>query len=71
MESLTSSLHDKTEYSIHIKKRKQALNYGLVSKNIHRVIRFNQKAWLKSYTDMNIEVTKKQKMILKKTIETL
>ena len=38
------NLHYKTEYVIHIRNLKQALNYGLISKNVHRVIKFNQKA---------------------------
>ena len=32
---------------------KQALNHGLKLKSVHRVIKFNQKAWLKPYIDMN------------------
>ena len=46
-EKLVANLHDKTEYVIHIKKFKQVLNYGLVLKKVHRVIKFNQKFWLK------------------------
>ena len=37
-------LHNKTEYVIHIRHLKQALNYGLVLKKVHRGIKFNQKA---------------------------
>ena len=37
---------------------KQALNHGLKLKNVHRIIEFNQKAWLKSYIDMNTELRK-------------
>ena len=48
-----TNLHDKTEYVIHIRNLKQALNHGLVLKKVHRVIKFNQNAWLKSYIDMN------------------
>ena len=44
-------------------KLKQPLNYGLVLKKMHRVINFNKKAWVKSYTDMNTEIRKMQKMI--------
>ena len=31
---------------------KQPLNQGLVWKKVHRVIKFNQKAWLIPYIDM-------------------
>ena len=40
----------------HINSLKQALNHGLKLKKIHRVIEFNQKEWLKPYTDMNTEL---------------
>ena len=46
IEKLVTNLHDKTEYVIHIRNLKQALNHGLVFKKIHRVIEFNQNAWL-------------------------
>ena len=32
--------------------KKQALNDRLILKQVHRVIKFNQKTWLKPYTDM-------------------
>ena len=38
---------------------KQALNNGLILKKTHRVIEFNQGAWLKEYTDMNTQLRKK------------
>ena len=41
---------------MHIKSLKQALNHGLKFKKIHRIIEFNQKAWLKPYIDMNTEL---------------
>ena len=37
---------------------KQALNHVLIVKKEHKVIKFNQRAWLKPYIDEN---TKKRK----------
>ena len=60
-EKLVANLHDKTEYVIHIRNLKQALNHRLVLKNVHRVMKFNQNAWLKPYIDMNTDLRKKAK----------
>ena len=65
VEELVANLHDKIEYVIHIRNLKQALNHGLVLKKIHRVIKFNQNAWLKPYIDLNKDLEKKQKMVLR------
>ena len=48
VERLLANLHDKTEYVIHIRNLKEALNHGLVLKKVHRVIKLNQNARLKS-----------------------
>ena len=61
VEKLVTNLHDKTEYVIHIRNLKQALNHGLILKKVHRVIKFNQKAWLKPYIDMNTKLRQKAK----------
>ena len=42
IEKLVINLHDKTGYVIHIRNLKQTLNHGLILKNVHRVIKFNQ-----------------------------
>ena len=56
---LICNLYDKKKYVVHIKSLKQSLNHGLkFKKKIHRVIEFNQKAWLKPYIDMNTELRK-------------
>ena len=55
VEKLVATLHDKTEYIIHIRNLKQALNHGLVLKKVHKVIKFNQNAWLKPYIDKNTD----------------
>ena len=41
--------------------RNDVLNRGLVSKKVHRIIKFNQKAWLKPYIDVNTDLRKKAK----------
>ena len=55
---LVCDLHNKKKYVVHIKSLKKALNHGLKLKRVHRIIEFNQKAWLKSYIDMNTELRK-------------
>ena len=50
------SIEDKEKYVIHIRTLKQALNHGLKRKKVHRVIKFNQKTWLKPYIDMNTKL---------------
>ena len=47
VEKLVANLHDKTEYVIHIRNLKQALNHRLVLKKVHRNVKFYEKAWLK------------------------
>ena len=57
---LVCSLHDKNNHVVHIRSLKQALNHELILKKVHRVIQFNQKAWLKEYIDMNTELKKQE-----------
>ena len=58
---LVCNLFNKKKYVVHINALKQALNYGLKIKKIHRIIEFNQKEWLKPYIDMNTELRKAAK----------
>ena len=58
---LVYNLYDKKKYVVHIRSLKQALNRGLILKKVHRIIQFNQEAWLKPYIDMNTELRKKAK----------
>ena len=55
---LVCNLFNKKKYVAHINTLKQALNHGLKFNKIHRVIDFNQEAWLKLYIDMNTELRK-------------
>ena len=61
VEKLIANLDDKTDYVIHIRNLKQSLNHGLVLIKVHRVIKFNQNAWLKLNIDMNTDLRKKAK----------
>ena len=38
---LLCTVQDKEKYVVHIGALKQALNHGLILKNVHRVIQFN------------------------------
>ena len=58
-QKLVCNLRDKKKYVVHISILKQVLNHGLKLKKVHRVIEFNQEAWLKKYIDMNTELRKK------------
>ena len=59
-------MQDKENYVDYIRVIKQALNYGLKLKRLHKVIQFNQEAWMKPYIEMNIELRKRAQNILKK-----
>ena len=61
VEKLICSIEDKEKYVMHIRVLKQALNYGLVLRKVHRVIQFNQEDWLKPYIDMNTKLRKEAK----------
>ena len=61
VEKLVINLHDKTEYVIYVRNLKQALNHELVLETVHRVIKFNENAWLKESIDMNTDLRKETK----------
>ena len=58
-QKLVCNLRNKKKYVVHISILKQALNHGLKLKKVHRVIEFNQEAWLKKYININTELRKK------------
>ena len=58
---LVCNLRNKKKYVVHIRSLKQALNQGLKFKKVHRIIEFNQEAWLKPYIDINTELRKTAK----------
>ena len=61
VKNLICNLCDKENYVCHIRLLQQALNHELILKKVHRVIQFNQEAWLKPYIDMNTELRKQAK----------
>ena len=58
---LTCKIQNKENYIIHIRALKQAINHGLKLKKVHKVIEFDQEAWLKLYIDMNTDLRKQAK----------
>ena len=66
VEMLVATLHDKTEYVLHIRNLKQALIHRLVFKKVHKVMKFNQNALLILYLDIYTDLRKKAKNDLKK-----
>jgi hypothetical protein len=63
-DKLIPNLHDKTKYLIHYENLKQYRSLGLVIKCIHRGIRFQESAWLKSYIDLNTKLRTEGKAII-------
>ena len=61
VEKFVANLSDKTEYIIHIRNLKQALNHGLILKKLHRVMIF----WSKSLAKIKAK-TKRKNFIFEK-----
>ena len=61
------AFNDKTEYVIHIMNLKQDFNHELVLKKVHRIIKFNPKASLKSHIYINTDLRKNGKSNAKET----
>ena len=56
VEKLVPNLRGKKGYIIHIRALNQALKHGLILDRIHRVIEFDQSAWMKPYIDFNTQL---------------
>ena len=61
VQKLVCSIEDKDKYVIHIRAFKQALDNWLKLKGVHREIKFQQKACVKLYIDMNTKLRKEAK----------
>ena len=62
--SLILNLNDKDKYVVHIKTLQYYLKMGMKMTKVHRMIKFQQRAWLKPWIDFN--TGKKPKAILRK-----
>ena len=56
VEKLVPNLHDKNNYVIHIRALDQAHKHGWTLEKAHRMIEFNQSAWLAPYINFNPEL---------------
>ena len=58
---LVYTTQNKENYVIHIRALKQALKHGLKLTMVHRIIQYDQEAWLKPYIDKNTKLRRHAK----------
>ena len=66
MQKIIFGIGDQEKNVVHVKALKEALNHWLILKKVHRVIKFNQKAWLRPHIDMNTKKRMETKNELEK-----
>ena len=57
-DKLVPNLLNKTKYVLHYRNLKLYLSLGMELEKVHRVIKFRQTPWLKSYIEFNVEKRK-------------
>ena len=58
---LVPHLTDSTKYRIHYRNLKYIVDLGVEIKQVHNIVSFKQKAWLKPYIDFNTQMRKEAK----------
>ena len=53
IDKLTPNVNNKTKYTLHLKNLQLYFELGLELTNIHKVLQFKQKEWMKLYIDLN------------------
>ena len=61
VEKLIPNLNNKTRYVVHYENLKQYESLGLKITKVHRGIKFEESAWLKTYIDLNTSLRAKAK----------
>ena len=68
IDKLICSFHPKKHYVLHYKNLKQYLQEGMILKNVHRGIKFNQSPWMEPYIRKNTDLGKVAKNAFKKDL---
>ena len=56
--TFVTTYQDKKNYVVYISALQQALNYGLILKEVHKVIKFDQSPWMSEYINLCVDKRK-------------